>query len=247
MEKVSVIVITKDEELSLKECLESVKDFDEIIVVDSGSSDKTVDIAKEYTTKVFNREFDDFSSQKNFAIAQCKNNWVLSLDADEVVSKEFKDRIRKIKLNDKAGYRIKRDTYIFGKLLKYGGHCNDMPLRLFNKRKGDFLQPIHEFVKISEPTGLIYEPILHYSSHDLNEYIKKLNLYTDLEVKFLLERNCRFYYARMLLYPVLKFIQRYLLQRGFLDGFEGLAFYILSGFYEFVKWIKYREQIIRRC
>lgn len=243
MEKVSVVIITKDEEDNLIYCLESVKDFDEIIVVDSGSCDKTIEIAKKYTPKVFIRNFDNFSLQKNFAISKCKNDWVLSIDADEVVSQELKERIRRFKPEGKAGYRIRRNTCIFGRFLKYGGHSNDTPLRLFDRTKASFIQPIHEFVKVIGPVGSIDEPILHYSARNLNEYFKKLNLYTDLEVVYLREKKLKFYYLNIFLYPVMRFIQRYLLQRGFLDGVEGFIFYALSGFYDFIRWAKYWQYI----
>jgi glycosyltransferase involved in cell wall biosynthesis len=242
MQKISIVIITKNEEEALRNCLESVKDFDEIIIVDSFSTDNTVSIAKEYTDKIFLRKFDDFSSQKNFTLTKCRNDWVLLLDADEVLSEQLKEKIKSSILNSESGYRIKRKTYIFGRLLKYGGHSNDAPLRLFDKRKANFVQPIHEFVRISGEVGFIKEPIIHYSTRNLNEYTNKLNLYTDLEAKFMKEKNLRFSYLGLIFYPIFRFLQRYILQRGFLDGYEGFIFYTMSAFYDFVKWTKYCQQ-----
>ena len=174
MEKFSIIIITKDEEKSLRRCLDSVRGLGEIVIVDSGSRDKTQEIAREYTDKVFSREFDDFSSQKNFAISRCSNDWVLSLDADEALSEGLKSRLMAIQPEAKAGYRIRRETYIFKRLMKHGGHGQDMPLRFFNRQKGEFVQPIHEFFKPKGETGIIEEPIIHYSSEDLDEYVDSL-------------------------------------------------------------------------
>lgn len=245
MEKISVIIITKNEEKRIRSCLESVKGLGEIVIVDSGSADKTLPIAREYTDRIFNREFDDFSSQKNFAMSKCMNDWILSLDADEEVSKELKERLLSLEPKGKVGYRIKRQTYIFNRLMRYGGHSKDAPLRFFNRKKGRFIQPIHEFFKAEGSVGFIKEPIIHYSTEDLNEYVKKLNCYTDLEVKFLSEQNADFSFTSFLLKPIIRFFQRYLLQRGFLDGQEGFIFYVLSGVYDFLKWIKYWEKLKR--
>jgi len=241
MEKISAIIITKDEEADLRQCLESIKYVDDIVVVDSGSTDNTLGIAKDYTSSLFVREFDDFSAQKNFAISKCKNNWVLSLDADEVVSPALGQRLKDFVPGEEAGYNLKRETYIFGKLMKHGGHDNDTPLRLFDKRKGAFVQTIHEFVKMEGKTSLLSEPIIHYSTKNINEYMDKLNLYTDSEARFLKEEKAVFFYTKMIFLPVVRFIQRYILQKGFMDGEEGFIFYALSGFYIYLKWFKYNE------
>ncbi|MCM8782574.1 MAG: hypothetical protein NC828_05960, partial [Candidatus Omnitrophica bacterium] len=164
-------------------------------------------------------------------------------DADEVLSLELQEKIKSLEPNKFSGYRIKRNTYIFNRLFKYGGHAYDYPLRLFNKRKGArFHQPIHESLKISGEIGFIKEPILHYSFSTINEYLYKLNLYTDLEARFLQEKNVAFSWYAMFFRPLAKFFQRYFLQLGFLDGKEGFIFYALSGMYEFVKWAKYWQQ-----
>lgn len=243
MNKVSVIIITRNEEDRLQRCLEAVKGFDEVVVIDSESTDKTADIARRYTDRVFTRKFDDFSSQKNFGLSKCRNDWALSIDADELVTEKLKHAIADADLSVNSGFRIKRVTYIFGRLLRYGGHGRDFPLRLFDKNKGGFVQPIHEFADISGKIGIIKEPLAHYSSGDLDEYMKKLNFYTDLEADLLVSGKASFSYARLCLRPVLRFLQRYVLQAGFLDGGEGFAFYSLSGLYDFVKQVKFWEKI----
>jgi glycosyltransferase involved in cell wall biosynthesis len=238
MEKISVIIITLNEEKNIDRCLESVKSFDEIVVVDSGSTDRTVDIARKYTGTIFHRRFDNFSSQKNFALSKCRNSWILSLDADEFISSHLMKRLENLKPQGEEGYRIKRNTHIFGRLMKYGGHDKDMPLKLFNKSKGIFVQSVHEYVNIAGKIGLINDPIIHYSSRDINEYMLKLNLYTDLEVKCLLQKKKRISYDKVLFYPIARFIQLYILRKGYLDGIEGFVFYSLSGFYDFIKYFK---------
>jgi glycosyltransferase involved in cell wall biosynthesis len=240
---ISVAIITLNEEDSIEYTLKSAQWANEIVVVDSGSTDKTIDIAKQYGSKVFVREFDDFSSQKNFAISKCSNKWVISLDADEVVSPQLEERLKGFMSEDKTGYRIKRQTYIFGRLMKQGGHDKDAPLRFFNKEKASFNQPIHEYVEIEGNIGLIEEPIVHYSSRTISEYMKKLNLYTALEAEYMFKKKTKFSHVSIFLKPLAKFIQRYILQKGFCDGVEGLIFYTLSGFYDFIKWFKYWELI----
>jgi glycosyltransferase involved in cell wall biosynthesis len=241
MEKISVIIVTLNEEKNLGKCLESIKSFDEIVVVDSGSTDRTLDIARKYTDKIFNRSFDNFSSQKNFALSKCRNTRILSLDADEVVSSHLMKRLGNVKPQKEAGYKIKRNTYIFGRLIKYGGHDKDMPIRFFNKQKAMFIQPIHEFVQVNGEIGLIEEPIMHYSSASIEDYMRKLFLYTAIEAKFMLEKGIVFSCFKAFFYPVIKFFQRYILQSGFKDGTEGFVFYFLSGFYDFVKWVRLWE------
>jgi glycosyltransferase involved in cell wall biosynthesis len=241
MEKISVIIITLNEEKNLGKCLESIKSFDEIVVADSGSTDRTLDMARQYTDKIFHRNFDNFSSQRNFAISKCKNNWVLSLDADEAVSPGLREKLEKFTPDTEAGYRIKRNTFLFGRLMNFGGHDKDVPLRFFDKRTAEFVQPIHEFVKVDGKIGFMEEPIMHYSSRSIDEYMKKLLLYTQIEARFMREKGIEFAFLKAFFYPVIKFFQRYILQSGFKDGMEGFIFYCLSGFYDFVKWIRLWE------
>ena len=240
------MIITKNEAQHIRRCLESVEWAKEIVIVDAFSTDETIAIGRDFTDKIFQNHFQDFSSQKNFALSKCRYNWVLSLDADEVLSPELKEKIKSLDPDGLSGYRIRRQTYIFGRLFKYGGHAHDMPLRLFDKSKeAYFYQPIHESLKISGAIGFIEEPILHYSSSNLDEYMRKLNLYTELDAKFLLEKKVRFSYFKMICKPIAKFFQRYIVQRGYLDGYEGLIFYLMSGFDEFIKWSKYWQYIKR--
>jgi glycosyltransferase involved in cell wall biosynthesis len=238
---ISVVIITLNAEKGMERALSSVQWADEIVVVDSGSTDKTLEIARRYTDNIFYRKFDDFSLQKNFAISKCSNEWVMSLDADEIVSAGLEKRLKGFMLEDKVGYRIRRETYIFGRLMEYGGHDKDMPIRFFNKQKAMFIQPIHEFVQVNGEIGLIEEPIMHYSSESIEDYMRKLFLYTSIEAKFMLEKGIVFLCFKAFFYPVIKFFQRYILQSGFKDGTEGFVFYCLSGFYDFVKWIRLWE------
>jgi glycosyltransferase involved in cell wall biosynthesis len=238
---ISVVIITLNAEKGMERALSSVQWADEIVVVDSGSTDKTLEIARRYTDNIFYRKFDDFSLQKNFAISKCSNEWVMSLDADEIVSAGLEKRLKGFMLEDKVGYRIRRETYIFGRLMEYGGHDKDMPIRFFNKQKAMFIQPIHEFVQVNGEIGLIEEPIMHYSSASIEDYMRKLFLYTAIEAKFMLEKGIVFSCFKAFFYPVIKFFQRYILQSGFKDGTEGFVFYFLSGFYDFVKWVRLWE------
>ena len=244
--KFSAAIITYNEESNIERCLKAIQWIDEIVIVDACSSDKTVELCKKYTDKIYFNEFKDFSAQKNFALSKCSHDWVLFIDADEEVSGELKEKLRSLDVGSKAGYKVRRKTFMFKRLMKYGGHSLDAPLRIFDKNRGKFIQPIHEFFKIEGPVGFISEPIMHYSCADIKEHVEKINFYTDLEVHFLSERKVNFCFIKFIFVPVARFLQRYILQRGFLDGREGFIFYVKSGVYDFVKWFKYWDYSRKR-
>lgn len=244
---ISVVLITLNEEEKLAECLGSVAWADEKIVVDSGSTDRTVEVARENGAKVFLREFDDFSSQKNFAIENASGDWILSLDADERITAELSEEIReKVKDSVYDGYLIPRSNIIFGRTMRYGGHQGDRHIRLFRKGKGKFVSPIHEKVEIEGSVGTMEGKMIHYSTSSREEYMEKLKLYTDLESEVLVSSGKKIPLYYTLLKPAFTFIRRYFLMRGFLDGKEGFDFYGLSAYYDILKYRKYFELVRKR-
>jgi len=239
MENITVAIISKNEEDIIKECLESIKWADEIIVVDAMSTDRTVEICKEYTDKVFQNKFADFSSQKNFALSKAGNGWILFVDADERIPINLRYEISSLSSDENDGYRIPRKNMIFGKHLKHGGHQDDLQLRLFRKDKSRFENPIHERVVVDGRVGKLRNSIEHYSTRSLSKYVDKLNLYTDLESEFMRTQARPMKRRDLIAKPMAQFILRYIYKAGYRDGLEGFLFYSLSSFYTFIKYAKY--------
>lgn len=220
--KISVVIITKNEETNIKGCLESVLWADEIIVVDSGSTDKTIQICNEFNVKLFMQEWEGFAEQKKYALSLASNEWVLSLDADERVSRELSDEILQLVSQDFAGYYIKRDNYFLGKLIKGSDWGNDYQLRLFIKDKTSLNKRlVHEKFEVEGQTSQLKNTISHYSYRNLKDAFVKINHYSTLEAIEKQDKRSSSWFA-ILLTPLIAFIQIYVLKRGFIDGFHGL-------------------------
>ena len=240
--KITAVIVTFNEEKNIKRCLDSLKFCSEIIIVDSGSKDKTISIAKKYKAKIFFKEFTNFSNIKNYGISKAKNQWILSVDADEVISNELQQKIKEVIEKDLNGYYIKRVNYFLGKAIKYSGWGADFQLRLFKKNNGKFYGAVHEAVKVSGKVGYINEPILHYSYTDSKSYFEKMNRYTSIQA----QKSKPFLFIKLLFSPIFKFLKMFLLKLGFLDGFHGFVLAIYSSFSEFVKiskMIEYKTKI----
>ncbi len=242
--KVSAVVITLNEERHLAACLESLRFCDEIVVVDAASTDRTAEIAARFTPRVYTRAFSDFSSQKNFGMAMAEGPWILSVDADERVSDELREEILGVVRNgggDVSGYALKRWNFIFGRHLKHGGHEKDYPLRFIRKGRFSFEGPIHESLKPENAAHRLSGILYHDSTENASAYLRKLNLYTGLEADRLRRLGRRPRIPELFARPLGRFFERYLFRLGFLDGFEGFVFYLLSGYYDFVRYAKCRE------
>ncbi len=242
MSRISVFIITRNEEDSIRRCLESVKWADEIVVVDSFSKDKTLDICREYTDNVSQREFSDFSSMKNCALSKASNKWVLGVDADEEVTPELRGEIENVLkrgAGNVSGFYVKRRSMIFGRWFEHCGTQNDYQMRFFVKNDAYYLQPVHEIVKIEGKTSQLSSELLHYTYKDIDSYIKRLDRYTAIEADSLKSKISR---KRALLFlfakPLFRFLDLYLLKQGFRDKTEGLFFSVFSGFYELIKYSK---------
>jgi len=246
--KISVFIITKNEEANIAKCLESVKWADEIVIADSFSSDKTPDICRNYTDKVYQREFSDFADMKNFALSKVSNEWALSIDADEECAPVLKDEITQtlampgIKAD---GFFIKRRSHIFGRWFKFTGTQNDFQMRLFRAAKARYFQPIHEKVNIDGETSYLKESLLHYTYNSVSDYMIRLKRYTDVEAKFLKSKGERLVFLKIFVMPPLRFISLYFIKQGFRDGVSGFLFSIFSGFYDFMKYAKLTKLIIK--
>lgn len=236
----SVFIITKNEEAHIDACIKSASFAAEVVVVDSGSIDRTVEIAGNLGAKVIVHPFRDFSSQKNFALKQTQYEWVFSLDADERITPELENAIREIVRTGKSdGYRIKRVSYIFNRRFVYSGTQYDYPLRLFRRRLGVFEQAIHEVVQVHGGVGRINQPIIHHTFNNAHDYLRRLNLYTGLEVKESLLSGKK--YQAVLAKGAARFADIYFRKLGIFDSVEGFVFSVLSAWYEMVKQFKIWE------
>jgi glycosyltransferase involved in cell wall biosynthesis len=244
IEKISVALITYNAGVTLNRVLESVKWADEIIIVDSGSKDETIVIARNYTDKIFYRKFDNFSNQKNYAIKKATNKWVLSLDSDEVVSAELAKEIRNLSINSNIdGFYIERLNYIYGRFVKYGRP--DYQLRLFRKEKGFFVNPVHERVYLNKNRiAYLKSKLLHYTMQNIFTHIRKIDEFTDYDVVYYpRERITILWLIRKFIFVIpLKFIQHYIFKRGFMDGMLGFIFSVNTVMGEFITCIKYWEK-----
>lgn len=235
--KLSVIIITKNEEKNIVDCLESVKWADEIIIVDAFSSDSTIEIARKYTDKVFQKEWIGFADQKSYALKLASNEWVLSLDADERVSESLRIKLLSMlsdlsELNKFSGFKIKRDNYFLGKKINSCGWNKDFQLRFFKKSVTRLTNRlVHEGFEVSGEIGSIKEPILHLSYKSINETIEKINHYSSLEA---LEKSSKLKvnFFTIIFFPALYFIQHFLFRYGFIDGMYG---FLVSLFHAWTK------------
>jgi glycosyltransferase involved in cell wall biosynthesis len=221
MNKISVIVIAGNEESNIEDCLESVAWADEIVVVDSESTDGTVEIAKRFTPNVHTRAWRGYANQKAYALQAASNEWVLSLDADERVQPKLADEIAAAELNAFDGYRIKRDNYFLGKRIRGCGWGRDYQVRLFRKSRTTVIdRPVHEGFKVDGTMGTLAGAITHYSYRTLKEAFAKIDTYSTLEAEEKAHRMSANPIA-MLCAPPLAFLHHFIVRRGFIDGTYG--------------------------
>jgi glycosyltransferase involved in cell wall biosynthesis len=233
----SVVLITKNEELNIREALQSVAWADEIIVLDSGSTDQTVSLAKASGARVYEEAFTDFSTQKNKVISYASCDWILLIDADERVPAPLAAEIQAcVRQNKQTVYAIARDTFFFGRRLRFSGTRNDAPLRLFPRGKAHYFQSVHEQIQTALPVEKLKNTMPHYSTRDREHYQRKLDCYLPLEIKVMLEKGRTIRFWDAWLRPVIKFMQLYFLQAGILDGKAGFQYAYLSAYYVFLKY-----------
>ena len=243
-QKLSVAIITHNEEKNIRRTLESVKWADEIVVVDSGSADKTVAICREYTDKVIHQDWPGFARQKNAAIERTSGDWILSLDADEPIEPALAEEIRVIISQPGSfdGYRMPRKTFFLGKQVRFGGWYPDYNLRLFRKGKGRFEERIvHEAIKVQGRVGNTRHALLHYAYPDLASYMSSINKYSSLAVSVMAEKGISDFkssWVNILFRPVFTFILKYVFRLGFLDGKRGLVLNLFHSYYVFAKYAK---------
>lgn len=256
--KISFAIIAHNEADKIIRTIESILWADEIVVVNCGSNDNTEQILSDYkSVKIINIENNpNLDISKNISISSCTCDWIFSLDADEVVSDSLKVEIISIlsKESQYSGYYIPRVNYFLGSPLKYSMNYPDYVLRLFMKGKGIFpAVHVHETLEVKGKIGYLKHPILHYSYQSISEYIKKLNFYTSFEANYQIKNKSkdivlskkeilRWYYWKYIpLKPFIRFLIKYFLQRGFLDGRWGFHYSVLSAYSDYLVNIKIKE------
>lgn len=239
----SVTLITLNAAAQLEACLKSVAFADEIVVVDSGSSDDTVALARRYGARVIHRDWLGFGAQKQFAVTQAAHDWVLCLDADERVSPELQASIEAVLVApDRCAYRFPRCNRFLGRYLRHGEGYPDWSLRLFDRRHGHWSDDaVHEKVVVTGEVGTLPGDLLHESAETLATYLAKQNRYTSLAAEEAVGRGRRANAAKIVLSPLLRFIKFYLLRGGFLDGLPGLVHVSIGCFNSFSKYAKMLE------
>lgn len=237
----SIVISAYNEEEKIEECLKSASFADEIIFIDNSSSDKTVEIAKEYTQKIFTRPNNlMLNINKNFGFSKASGEWILSLDADERVTpelqKEIKSTIEQSNNRTIIGYWIPRKNIIFGKWMKHTGWYPDNQLRLFRGRKGRFeAKHVHEMVQVEGQTGYLKEHILHYNFETIFQFLHKhVVIYAPNEAEELLRGGYVIKWQDAIRFPIKEFTGRFFAQEGYKDGFFGLMLSIGMAFYHFI-------------
>ena len=238
----SLVVITRDAGAQLAECLASVDFAAEKLVIDSGSEDDTVQIARDSGARVIAHEWQGFGAQKNFAVAQAANDWVLCLDADERVSAELGGAIRAALASPRhTAYMMQRCNRFLGRWLRHGEGYPDWNLRLFDRRHARWSDDaVHEHVLADAAVGRLAGDLLHLSGESLDAYLAKQNHYTTLQAEALHARGERFSAARLVLSPVVRFFRFYVLRAGFLDGVAGVVHIAIGCHNSFCKYAKLR-------
>lgn len=247
--EISACIITFNEEDRIRDCLKSVAWCDEIIVVDSFSSDKTVEICKEYTDKVFQNKWPGHVAQKNWALDKAKNCWVICIDADERVSEKLVEEIkRELKSNGNkyTGYSCARLSCYMGRMINHGGWYPDTQLRLFRKDEGRWggLDP-HDKVELTGERKKLKNDLIHYPYRDLRDQLRTIDSYSTIYAEQKIKSGKRCPILNIFIRPPTRFIETYFWKRGFLDGLPGLINIISASFYVFLKYAKWYERELR--
>ena len=244
MIKISAILITKNEEANVERCLRSVAWADEIIVVDSESTDATIEIARGLNARVYRPEWKGFGPAKQYALDQATGDWVLSIDADEEVVFTLKNEIRQLLENNPAcdGYLIPRKTQFLGRWIVHSGWYPDYVLRLFRKSSGRFTKAlVHEKVEIEGEVGRLSNPLMHYSYPTLEDYAHKLDQYSTLAARELFAAGVRFHPSQLITKPLFSFVRKLIFQKGWRDGWEGFLIAYLTATGTLLRYAKLRS------
>jgi glycosyltransferase involved in cell wall biosynthesis len=252
MPLLSVAIITLNEEANLARTLASLRWVEEIVVVDSGSTDRTVEIARGFGAKVVHRDWSGFAAQKNFAISQCTGTWILTLDADEEVSPELQRQMRLLLSSNPPfdAFYLKRRNLFLGRWIRHGGFYPDPKLRLFRRSTANFAitpqfedRPVHETIAFDGHSSTLDYDLIHHAYPTLSTFIEHMDRYSNLGAELLVEkgrisRSLPAFLANVFIVPQLTFLWNYVFRLGFLDGREGLLLHLYHATYTSWKYAK---------
>ncbi len=241
--KISAVIITFNEEDRLPDALTSLRGVaDEIVVVDSYSTDRTPEIAMRAGAAFYQNRFEDYGQQKNFAMHKAGHEWILNLDADERLSPELKKAIMELKEQKApeniAAFAIKRKAFYLGRWIRHSGWYPDRKVRLFQKSKSSWQGRIHEKLQLTGPVAPLPGTILHYTYRDINDHIRRLNRYSDFQGEEIIRQRKKCLFLRLLILPTITFLRHYVWRMGFLDGFAGLVIAVVSSWGTAMKYFK---------
>ena len=240
---ISATIITLNEEDRIEKAIHGVLGAaDEIIVLDCGSTDKTVEKAKRAGAKIYFRKFDNFSNQKNYAASKTSGDWILSLDADEEIPKQLILEIKNaVKNKIYNGYLIPRRNFILGKEIKYSRWSPDTHIWLWKKNFGKWVGDVHEEVVVEGKVGRLKNAKIHNQKETISEFIKANDFYANLLAESLFKKGKRFSFFKLIRDPIFEFFIRFFYKLGFLDGFRGFILSYLMAIYKISVWIKIYE------
>jgi len=240
----SIIIITKNEQETIRDCLESVSWAKEIIILDSGSTDLTESICREYTDKFFIKDWPGFGEQKQRALDLASQMWVFSIDADERLTSDLKEEIISIIESDRqeSGFYVPRLSHYLGKEIRYAGWYPDYVIRLVRSQKARFTDDkIHERIILDGKVGRLSSHMLHYPYKNIEHHIQKINLYSSISALILFEKGKRISWAMIFTKSMFSFLRSYFIKRGFLGGWVGLIVSCSSAISVYLKYLKLKE------
>jgi len=241
--KISAVIITFNEEDRLPDALASLQGVaDEIVVVDSYSTDHTPEVARQARAAFYQNRFEDYGKQKNLAMAKAGCEWILNLDADERVSPELKRAItdlkERVEPETAVAYAIKRKTYYLGRWIRHSGWYPDRKIRLFKKNAAVWQGRIHEKLQVTGAVGRLPGAILHFTYRDIGDHVRRLDRYSVFQAEEIVRHKTKFLFLRLLVLPPTTFIRHYVWRLGFLDGFAGLVIAVVSSWGTALKYFK---------
>ena len=242
--KITATIITLNEERNIARAIESLRCCDEILILDSGSVDRTVELAKKLGARVIEAGWRGYAGQKNWAAEQAAHDWILSLDADEALSEALEAEIWNVKKNGPQydAYTMPRLARYLGKWIFHSGWYPDRKVRLYHRSKAKWVgDVVHESVQADGSVGHLDANILHFTCESLSEHVKSLDRYTTLAAQELVARQTQIGLWRLILDPPWTFVKTYFFQRGFQDGLEGMIIAYMAAFYTFLKYSKTRN------
>ena len=242
MINLSVVILTKNEEKNIENCIKSVSFADETLVIDDYSTDKTTEIARKLGVKVYSRSLEnDFAEQRNYGLRRSQSQWVLFLDADERITPLLREEIvRSINnpTNQYGGLSLTRKDFFMGRELRYGETASIRLLRLAKKDTGEWRRKVHEYWDVRGKTGELRNPIYHYPHQSLKEFIAHINFYSDLHARANFEEGKKSNLIKIVLIPIIKFLDNYFFKLGLLDSLQGFVFAMTMSLHSFLAWSK---------